>query len=82
MDMLVNGIMRGLDYMNWGDYLRNQIYKPDDLKKEFKMKKNRIDERLKLTESQIRNRIEMLKELENLVEFDDIKNRETILINK
>lgn len=82
MDMLVNGIMKGLDYMHLGDYLRNQIYRPDDLKKEFKMKKNRIDERLKLTESQIRNRIEMLKELENLVEFDDIKNKQTILINK
>lgn len=80
MDMLVNGIIKCLDYINWGDYLRNQIYKPEDLNKEFKMKKKRIDERLKLTESQIRNRIEMLKELENLVEFDDIKNKETVLI--
>ena len=82
MDMLVNGIMRSLDFMNWGDYLRNQIYRPEDLEKEFKLKKHRIDERIKLTESQIRNRLEMLKELENLVEFDDIKHRETVLINK
>jgi hypothetical protein len=82
MDMLINGIMKGLNYMNLGDYLRNQIYRPEDLEKEFKLKKRRIDERIKLTESQIQNRIEMLKELENLVEFDDIKHRETLLLNK
>lgn len=80
MELLITGIIKSLDYMNWGDYLRNQIYRPDDLKKEFKLKKKHIDDRIKLTESQIRNRLEMLKELENLVEFDDIKNRETVLI--
>jgi len=80
MDILVNGIMKGLDYINVGNYLRNQVYKSEDFKREFKKEKNRVDEIFKLTESQIKNRRELLKELENLVEFEDIKNRETVLI--
>jgi len=73
MDKIVNGIMRGLDYINMREYLTRMIYQPEDLQKEFNKEKRRVNEMFEMTESQIKNRKLLIKELENLVEFDDIR---------
>lgn len=79
MDTIVNGIMKGLDYLNMREYLSRMVYNPENLRMDFEKEKRRINQMHEITESQIRNRKTLLKELENLVEFEDIKNRETYI---
>jgi len=81
MDKLVNGIMKGLDYFNMTEYLTRMIYQPEDLQKEFKKEKRRIDEMFDMTSSQIRNRRELLKTLGDLIEHEEVERRSTVITN-
>jgi len=81
MDKLVNGIMKGLDYFNMTEYLTRMIYQPEDLQKEFKKEKRRIDEMFDMTSSQIRNRRELLKTLGDLIEHEEVERRSTVIKN-
>jgi len=81
MDKIVNGIMKGLDYFNMKEYLTRMIYQPEDLQKEFKKEKKRIDEMFDMSASQIRNRRELLKTLGDLIEHEEVERRSTVITN-
>jgi len=79
MDKIVNGVMRSLEYLKVREYLSRMIYQPEDIQKEFNKEKQRINDMFENTESQIKNRIRLIKTLEKLVESDHITTKDTVI---
>lgn len=73
METLTNMVMRGLNYTFLGDYLRHMIYSPENLKDSFDKEIKKINIQSELTESKIKKRKELLKELDNLIK-NEYKN--------